>query len=202
MRRGWVSNVKSALLSAAALAAAAFGGSAQAAVIHFDGDGGPLHDNLTFSSTISVASGLSMSDVDISLAYLQHQRWADLDIVVVHDGVTVWLTNTNGGSSDADGHYTFDDEAATDVGLIANGAGAYTPYQALSAFDGMSAAGDWTLHVTDTGTRNFGQFHNWTLSVTGAAVPEPATWGMMILGFFGLGAMARASRRKPARALG
>lgn len=31
-------------------------------------------------------------------------------------------------------------------------------------------------------------------------VPEPATWAMMLLGFFGLGAMARSSRRRAALA--
>ena len=32
------------------------------------------------------------------------------------------------------------------------------------------------------------------------AVPEPATWTMMLVGFFGLGAMVRSSRRKQAAA--
>lgn len=34
----------------------------------------------------------------------------------------------------------------------------------------------------------------------GAAVPEPTTWAMMIVGFFGVGAMVRSSRRKLALA--
>ena len=34
-----------------------------------------------------------------------------------------------------------------------------------------------------------------------AAVPEPATWAMMVMGFFGLGALMRAGRRQQERAL-
>jgi hypothetical protein len=33
------------------------------------------------------------------------------------------------------------------------------------------------------------------------AVPEPASWAMMLLGFFGLGAMLRRARRSTASAL-
>ncbi|HLZ77161.1 PEPxxWA-CTERM sorting domain-containing protein [Phenylobacterium sp.] len=35
-------------------------------------------------------------------------------------------------------------------------------------------------------------------SLTGAALPEPASWSLMIIGFSSLGAMLRRSRRRPA----
>ena len=38
------------------------------------------------------------------------------------------------------------------------------------------------------------------MSLTGTAVPEPATWTMMLLGFGGLGALLRANRRRAAAA--
>jgi hypothetical protein len=37
--------------------------------------------------------------------------------------------------------------------------------------------------------------------LSNSGVPEPATWGMMMLGFFGVGFMMRRSRRKDAAAL-
>jgi hypothetical protein len=37
--------------------------------------------------------------------------------------------------------------------------------------------------------------------VSVAAVPEPATWAMMLVGFFGVGFMIRGSRRKDALAV-
>lgn len=41
----------------------------------------------------------------------------------------------------------------------------------------------------------------WSLdNIVYSAVPEPATWAMLILGFFGIGATLRSSRRKVATA--
>ncbi len=39
-----------------------------------------------------------------------------------------------------------------------------------------------------------------TFKLLGAAVPEPTTWAMMIVGFFGVGTMVRSSRRRMALA--
>jgi hypothetical protein len=43
---------------------------------------------------------------------------------------------------------------------------------------------------------NWVQFDNMVLSATG--VPEPATWAMLLMGFFGLGGVIRASRPRAA----
>ena len=66
----------------------------------------------------------------------------------------------------------------------------------LSAFNGMSAAGLWTLTVIDDAGADVGSLRGWELSLGGSAVPEPATWAMMIIGFGAAGSMVRASRRK------
>lgn len=42
------------------------------------------------------------------------------------------------------------------------------------------------------------QFDDLVVDNITSAVPEPATWGMMILGFFGLGTMLRRARRQGA----
>ena len=72
--------------------------------------------------------------------------------------------------------------------------------------------GDWTNHTvtaTATGTdtfsvhfRNdpdFDSLDNFSV-VASPGVPEPASWALMIGGFFGLGATLRASRRRTAAA--
>jgi hypothetical protein len=53
--------------------------------------------------------------------------------------------------------------------------------------------------ITGAGLNSNLALDNVRLDVTGGAVPEPATWAMMLLGFAGLGAALR-SRRRPALA--
>ncbi len=49
------------------------------------------------------------------------------------------------------------------------------------------------------GSRQWWQIDNFTVGDGVAAVPEPATWAMMLLGFFGLGSTIRARRSALAR---
>jgi hypothetical protein len=44
-------------------------------------------------------------------------------------------------------------------------------------------------------TPQFENYYDFTVGIAGA-VPEPAAWGMMLIGFFGLGAMIRFVSRK------
>ena len=54
------------------------------------------------------------------------------------------------------------------------------PAPAHAGFQGLGDEG-WGVH---------------SVQVTGLAVPEPATWAMMLMGFGGLGAVLRSARRK------
>ena len=58
----------------------------------------------------------------------------------------------------------------------------------------LAAPGDYYLNLSGTGGGTAG--YGGTLSV--AAVPEPSTWAMMILGFFGVGFMAYRRRTQNA----
>lgn len=59
-----------------------------------------------------------------------------------------------------------------------------------------SGAGAFTLTVNDTSVSNNGIATPVTGFIRTAAVPEPATWGMMLLGFAGIG-FAMRRRRQP-----
>jgi subtilisin-like proprotein convertase family protein len=92
------------------------------------------------------------------------------------------------GATDCNGTPTlFDDSAATALaGAVApfDGASGYKPEQALSAFNGKPATGQWTLEVTDTATGETGTLHCVDLEIdflnaelelkTLTATPSPA----------------------------
>jgi len=60
----------------------------------------------------------------------------------------------------------------------------------------FTSAGDYITGFDLSSTQN-----SFEVSNIGAAIPEPATWAMMIIGFGGVGAMLRGARRKQALAL-
>lgn len=69
----------------------------------------------------------------------------------------------------------------------------------FSDFFSGNVNGAWTLYVDDVFASDTGSVANgWSLNFTtsASAVPEPATWGMMILGFGMIGAAARSRKVK------
>ena len=80
----------------------------------------------------------------------------------------------------------------------AAGVGPYTPTN-LNVFAGESLAGTWRLHISDSAPIDTGFVRTFSFGgETGpTGVPEPASWGLMIAGFGGAGAMLR--RRRAAR---
>ncbi|RMH69902.1 MAG: T9SS C-terminal target domain-containing protein, partial [Gemmatimonadetes bacterium] len=82
---------------------------------------------------------------------LTHSYDADLDIYLISPaGTRVELSTDNGGSGNDYLSTEFDDEASTP---ITSGSppftGTFRPEGALSALDGESITGDWTLEITD-----------------------------------------------------
>ncbi len=65
-----------------------------------------------------------------------------------------------------------------------------------------TAAGDFTVEFGNLRGVTFGSTAIAPIKITVnrvasvAAVPEPATWAMMLMGFFGLGAVVRRQRRQ------
>jgi hypothetical protein len=106
----------------------------------------------------------------------------------------------NNGASLFDGAITFDDEAANAVNANPNQltAGAFRPTGpgALSAFDGSSALGTWTLFIQDIQALDALRFRSFALEITTAPVraqvPEPGT---AILFAFALVALTVARTR-------
>jgi hypothetical protein len=60
----------------------------------------------------------------------------------------------------------------------------------------LSAPGSLRFAAIGTSDSLGGYLEN--VSLGAAAVPEPATWGMMIMGFAGMGGVLRSRRRQAA----
>ena len=123
-------------------------------------------------SSLVVATTGAVQDVNVTLN-LTHTFDGDLDIFLVGpNGTRVELSTDNGSTGDNFTSTVFDDEAAT---LITAGTAPYTgsfrPETPLSALDGISAAGTWTLEITDDASSDSGTLLNWTLTLTSLSVP-------------------------------
>lgn len=115
--------------------------------------------------------------------------WTDLDLFLSNGFTTVQLLNSI--DNDASGLFdvSFDDLSPTNLPSTGSAVGSYSPLNALSAFNGQSIAGTWTLTIVDDyvpGENN--SLVSFNLKAT--EVPEPST-----LAIFGLALIGLASRR-------
>ncbi|MBN9119279.1 MAG: S8 family serine peptidase [Planctomycetes bacterium] len=127
-----------------------------------------INDFATTVSTLTVPDDVRITDLNAKVT-LTHTYDSDLTITLTSPaGAVVTLFGGRGKDGDNLNGTTFDDEAAA---AIANGAapfaGAFRPDGLLSAFDGASAKGVWTLRVTDGAAKDGGKLTGWSLVVAG-----------------------------------
>lgn len=125
----------------------------------------PVLDDQTTTSIQSATVPGSIVDVNVQVD-IAHSYDGDLRLKLTHGATTISLCTNRGGSGNNFNNTIFDDEAATS---ITSGsppyAGSYRPEQALSAFDGASATGNWTLTVQDTFSGDTGTLKSWRLFI-------------------------------------
>ena len=119
---------------------------------------------------------------------------------------TVWNGTTNITTLISGGFYNADNqfEAAGPMATTTPAAGTQTPGAALKAYSGSSTAAPygsvfskvWLVGASSVNTAHDDSFKLASIIVTTAtpAVPEPATWAMMIAGFGLVGASLRRRR--------
>lgn len=126
----------------------------------------PDNDPNGVSHTINIPNSLQIFDVDIDVA-IDHTWLGDLIITVSHGGTTVTLWSRFCGSND-DMNVIFDDNGQA-VACASPTVGRITPVSAggnaLSAFNGMDAAGAWTITVSDNAAIDLGTLVRWSIHV-------------------------------------
>jgi serine protease len=134
-----------------------------------------IRDNATTTVTLNVTEDIRITDLNVRVN-LTHTYNSDLVITLRGPaGQTVTLFNRRGGSGDNLNNTAFDDEATT---AIANGAspfaGTFRPETALTAFDGLTTKGIWTLSIRDAAAQDVGRITNFSLVATGTAIAATA----------------------------
>lgn len=122
----------------------------------------------TITSTLTIPAGLGVTITDLNVVGLDilHTYIADLVVTLTSPaGTTVTLFNTICGEED-NIFVNLDDQAATAVFPCPPVGGVTVqPQSALSAFNGQSSTGIWTLSVSDNYEQDGGTLNGWGLSI-------------------------------------
>jgi subtilisin-like proprotein convertase family protein len=138
----------------------------------------PDNDPAGVSSTISVADDFNINDLDVNVA-VSHTWVGDISVTLESPaGTTVTIIDRIGqpdegtfGCTDANFDVVLDDDAMNPVEDSCTGSGGpitgtFSPNNPLSAFNGESTLGDWTLTVVDNSGGDTGSLDNWGITYT------------------------------------
>ncbi|AGC77112.1 S8 family serine peptidase [Nonlabens dokdonensis] len=122
---------------------------------------------ITSSITVNQTNNISIGKVTVEVIST-HEYSGDLLITLTSPtGTTIALTSPNGCDTPNLG-VTFDDDAgAFSCNTVAGQPGyvdSVAPVQSLSAFNGESVNGTWTLGVQDRGPADLGTLNNWKIT--------------------------------------
>ncbi|MBU2939409.1 proprotein convertase P-domain-containing protein [Lacinutrix sp. C3R15] len=124
---------------------------------------------LTTSSTITIENDIPLSDINISVD-ITHPYIGDVVLELISpQGTTISLIATQ-CDSNPDMLVTFDDAGSSAINCSSTSpaiSGTLQPIQALSALNGESSLGDWTLNITDTGIGDDGYLNSWSITYCG-----------------------------------
>ncbi len=130
----------------------------------------PIQDNLSTYDTITVSYARFknyIADVRVLIDTIIHTNVADLELYLIHQGITDTLVWQVGGTGENMIGMILDDSASTP---ILNGSapftGSYKPVKPLSQFVNLDPVGNWILSIHDKATGNTGTLKAWGLEVT------------------------------------
>lgn len=134
------------------------------------------------STTVTIpADRGQVTDVDVSLNGIDHTCISDLEVTVLHNGVSAKVMDDIGDCSATAGTprtFTFDDEAPAVMTYPTTSdptpSGSYKPTDgssgtpvatALSVFDGTAASGAWELVIVDQYGGDQGNLPGWSIDI-------------------------------------
>jgi subtilisin-like proprotein convertase family protein len=134
------------------------------------------------TSTLTIASGPTITSIDVVSLSITHTFPADLNVVLISPhGTHVTLFSAICGGDDwtaANTNFRLSDGAVAAMGdTCPPGTGSYKPASPLAALAGESATGTWNLVITDTTDEDNGGLLSWGLAIPGAvpqATPTPS----------------------------
>ncbi|HMQ77968.1 MAG TPA: T9SS type A sorting domain-containing protein [Ignavibacteria bacterium] len=104
-------------------------------------------------------------DVNLRIDSVIHPNDGDLEIYLVHNGVTDTAIYQVGGSGDNFIGTVLDDSAANTIGSgISPFTGSFKPSRVLSAFNNSNINGSWILKIYDRAAGNTGTLKAWSLN--------------------------------------
>lgn len=126
---------------------------------------------ITSTLTIDALDSVTINDLNVQLN-ISHSYVSDLNVKLTSpNGTQVVLVNNQCGSN-SDINATFDDSG---IPLACGNnpaiSGTLIPAQALSAFNGQTSQGIWTLTVADSFNSDGGAINNWSINFCSAAAP-------------------------------
>jgi hypothetical protein len=197
--------------SAAAMATLAAAGAQAATLYSYAGPTAELPTDSAVTATFNAGAGPGLLTFTIDgFASLDGQNSYEDDFSLAVNNVQQILAtfNLGGGGPDvvysAPGGATFNDISGNGTNITWNGGevlvstpislqhGSNTLTFGYTSLEGQGYAG-----FQGTGDEGWGLRD---IQVSGNAVPEPATWGLMIVGFGGMGGLLRRQRRQQAAA--
>lgn len=129
------------------------------------------------NSTFTFPDAGTVQGLTVRIGNLPHTWVGDLKMTLTHNATTVVLLDrigpgTSGSGDNNISNLVLDDSATTPVdnavydSTIPAFTGTYQPTQPLSAFNGQSTTGTWTLNVADVASLDTGTLNAWGLSAS------------------------------------
>ncbi|PCH77313.1 MAG: hypothetical protein COB98_03765 [Flavobacteriaceae bacterium] len=133
----------------------------------------PDNDVIGISSVIVVEDQFEITDVNVTLS-IRHKYMGDLSIILISpSNIPIELVNNIGASGSGFENTVFDDQQVKGIkdGIVPY-TGSFRPVKALSQFNGLLSAGNWTLKVIDGSDQDVGTLTDWKLDICGLGLND------------------------------